>query len=80
MRRAFVEGFLAPRREAATAVYLRGVAEGVFRPDIDADLAIDTLYGPLYYRILTTGDAIDEVFIARLCDLVLSNLTAQPAR
>ena len=74
MRQAFVDGFLAPRRCAAHAVIQRGVEAGIFSPDTDPDLAIDALYGPIYYRLLATGAPIDDAFVNGLADLVLAGL------
>lgn len=74
MRNAFREGFLAPRRAAGRAAYCRGVASGEFRPGIDADIAIDALYGPLYYRLLASGDTISAAAIEALANAVLDGL------
>jgi AcrR family transcriptional regulator len=79
MQRTFLEGFLQPRREAARLVFLRGIQTGEFRPDCDPDIAMDALYGPLYYRLLVSGASIDETFIAHLSDIVLHGLLSRPA-
>jgi AcrR family transcriptional regulator len=75
-RRAFVDGFLAPRRLAAHVVFQRGVAAGEFTARSDPDLAIDALYGPIYYRLLASGALIDDAFVNGIADLVLSSLTS----
>ncbi len=46
------ERFLNKRRAEARAVIERGKAAGEFAKDIDAELAIDLIYGPLYYRLM----------------------------
>lgn len=78
MREAFNAGFLEPRRQLARAVFQRGVARGEFRSSIDADVAIDALWAPIYYRLLVSGAAIDETFVAAHADIVLRGLGIQP--
>jgi AcrR family transcriptional regulator len=46
---------IAPRRAAARTVLERGVARGEIRDDVDLELLIDTLAGPLIYRSLIEG-------------------------
>ncbi len=47
------ERFLKPRRSAARVLWERGVDRGEFRRDVDAELAIDLIYGPILSRLLT---------------------------
>jgi hypothetical protein len=42
--------------------FQRGVAGGEFRAE---DVAIDALYGPIYYRLLAYGAPIDEASLDR---------------
>lgn len=74
MRQAFLDGFLMPRREAARRVFGRGVAAGEFRSDIAPDVAIDALYGPIYYRLLTSTGALDEAFVRQLATSVMRGI------
>ncbi len=74
MRRAFFEGFLAPRRAAALKVFRRGIEGGEFRAGLDAEMAIDALYSPIYYRLLISDGTIDESRIDALADMVLNGL------
>lgn len=78
MRDAFNAGFLEPRRQMARAVFQRGVERGQFLPDIDADIAIDALWAPIYYRMLVSGASIDEAFVASHADIVLRGLEVGP--
>ena len=74
MRQAFLDGFLVPRREAARRVFRRGVEAGEFRSGLDPDVAIDALYGPIYYRLLTSTGPLDAAFVARLADGVMRGI------
>jgi hypothetical protein len=49
----------------------RGAERGELRSGIDADLLVDTLVGPLYHRVLVTGDSIDRPVTDEIVDLVL---------
>ena len=63
---SFCDRFLNPRRDAARQVILQGIASGEFTPDLDPDLAMDILYGPIYYRLLVQHLPLDEAFAAAL--------------
>lgn len=64
-------GFLTARRAAARTVFERGRTRGDVRDDLDTDVAIDLLAAPFYYRLLITGDPIDEAFARRVVEAVI---------
>lgn len=68
---AFRERFLWPRRREAYATLDRGIRRGELRKDIDRDLLLDSLYGPIYMRFLIQHDRLSPRFVNRLCALVL---------
>jgi AcrR family transcriptional regulator len=68
---AFRERFMKPRRQEAYATLRRGIARGELRKDVDLDLLLDSLYGPIYMRFLIRHDELTGDFIDRLCKLVL---------
>ena len=70
LARSVREGFLARRRAAVRAVLERGVERGDLRADLDPELALDVLAGPLFYRLLVTGGPIDERLAQGVVDLV----------
>jgi AcrR family transcriptional regulator len=75
------DGFLAGRRAALGEVLRRGVDRGELRPDLDLELALDVLGGPLFYRLLVTGGPIDEQLAEGVADLILRGFaTDQPGR
>jgi AcrR family transcriptional regulator len=49
---AFRDRFLKPRRQEAYATLQRGIQRGELRKNIDMDLLLDSLYGPIYMRFL----------------------------
>jgi AcrR family transcriptional regulator len=68
---AFRERFLWPRRREAYATLQRGIQRGELRRNIDLDLLLDSLYGPIYMRFLIRHDKLTPDFVDHLCELVL---------
>ena len=75
---SFRDRFLRPRRQEAYATLRRGIRRGELRKDIDPDLVLDSLYGPIYMRFLIRHDRLTPEFVDRLCALVLGG--ARPRR
>ena len=71
LARAVREGFLIRRRLALTEVLRRGVERGDLRPDLDLELVLDVLGGPLFYRLLITGGPLDEQLAEGVTELIL---------
>lgn len=65
------ERFLAGRRAALAEVLERGVERGDLRADLDIELALDVLGGPLFYRLLVTGGPLDEQLAEGVADLIV---------
>jgi AcrR family transcriptional regulator len=81
LARAVREGFLAGRRAALHAVLARGVERGDLRADLDFELALDVLGGPLFYRLLVTGGPIDRALAEGVVELILRGFApAKPRR
>jgi AcrR family transcriptional regulator len=75
--------FLADRRAALREVLERGISRGDLRTDLDFELALDVLGGPLFYRLLITGGAIDESLADGVAELILRGFAPigkRPAR
>jgi AcrR family transcriptional regulator len=68
---AFRERFLWPRREEAYATLQRAIRRGELRRNVDKDLLLDSLYGPIYMRFLIRHDRLSADFIDHLCELIL---------
>jgi AcrR family transcriptional regulator len=81
LARSVRDGFLARRRAALGEVLRRGVERGDLRPNLDLELALDVLGGPLFYRLLVTGGPIDEQLAEGTADLILRGFAPdQPRR
>jgi len=48
----FHERFLYPRRKAALVMWRRGVERGEIRREIDPEMVLDLMYGPMIFRLL----------------------------
>lgn len=72
--RAVREGFLAPRRRALGQVLERAVARGEVPGDVDREIVLDFLGGPLFYRLLVTGGPIDDALARGTVDVMLRGL------
>lgn len=71
---AFLERYITVRRQSAALVISRGIERGELRPGVDADVAVDTLYGALYYRLLISHAPLDATFTDALVEQVLGGL------
>lgn len=53
---------------------LRGIANGELRADVDLDVVIDALYGPIWYRILVPHAPLTSEWAGHLADYVFDGL------
>ena len=72
---AFRSKFLAARRASARAVIERGIDRGEVRTDADLEIAIDLIYGPVWFRVLTGHGPLDEAFADVLIEHAFNGLT-----
>ena len=72
---AFRENWLTPRRKDAIAIFQRGVERGELREGIDAEVVIDALYSPLFYRLLLRHQPLTKKLVNELVDLVMKGIT-----
>jgi AcrR family transcriptional regulator len=69
------EQVIEPRRRRFAAVLRRGVEEGLLRPGLDVEHAIDLLVGPMAYRNMVRSDAPPPAGLAeRIVDDVLAGI------
>jgi AcrR family transcriptional regulator len=62
---------IGPRRAALNEVFARAQARGELRSGIDVSVAADLLFGPMYHRILITGEPVTSKVADKLADFVL---------
>ncbi len=79
LSKAFRNHFIMARRDEGRALLEKATADGTLRPDFDLEVALDMIYGPLFYRLLAGHARLDAAFIDALFDHVLSGLaTVRP--
>jgi AcrR family transcriptional regulator len=62
MAATFRDSHLAEHRERERTLLWRGIARGELPADLDVDTALAELIGPVYYRVLVTGEPVDPAF------------------
>jgi AcrR family transcriptional regulator len=65
------------RRAEAKQVLTRHQARGQMRRDVDLDLVLDALYGPLYFRLLAKNETPGPKYAEALVDLLLPSLAVE---
>jgi len=76
---AFIAGYVQPRRNAARHALKRAIDAGQIRADIDLEVAIDALYGPITYRLLVPHAPLTQAWVRKLADHVLEGLNRPTA-
>ena len=68
--------WLSVRRTEAREILELGIERSELREDLDPEVAVDVLYGPIYYRMLVGHAPLDEDFANTLADHVFAGLRA----
>lgn len=63
--------YLSQQRERDRLPLERAVQRGELPPELDLDAAVDQLVGPVYYRVLVTGEPVIREFTDYLVDRFL---------
>ena len=66
--------YFNPRRLDAKKILQRGVERGEIKKELDLELGIDLIFGPLFYRLLITGEKVDSDFIQSLTSCVFAGI------
>lgn len=66
--------YFNPRRLDSRRILERGVQRGELKQDLDLELCIDLIYGPLFYRLLVTGEPVDESFLKKIIGYAFSGI------
>ncbi len=83
LRSAISERWLLERRKSSRAILRRAIDSGELRADLDPDVVLDALYGPLYHRLLLPYDGTDvrlsDAYVDSLIDTVFCGLERKGA-
>lgn len=77
MAKAFRAEVIAFRQEHLAKVIQHGLDEGELRPEIDLVLLQELLFGPVYYRLLFTGQSLEDDLAERIVDSVLPGILVE---
>jgi len=67
----FRKNFIYKRRETVKAIIEKGIRNGEFSKCLDIDLAVDVLYGAIFYRLLVKHLPLDQAFAEQLPEFAL---------
>ncbi|AEI43770.1 TetR/AcrR family transcriptional regulator [Paenibacillus mucilaginosus] len=73
---AYRTRYIQPRRQEVHGILDRGIGRGELKKDLDRALCTDLVYGPIFYRLLVTGDRIDDTYIKELVTQVYEGIRA----
>lgn len=68
------KAYFKPRRDISKQILERGISRGELRKDLDIELVIDLIWGPVFYRLLITGEVLDDIFIKKLIDYAFEGI------
>lgn len=68
LKTALLERFIADRRKSARRLLEQISKERTNQSPFEPDIAIDLVYGALYYRLLITGQPLDTIYVDRILD------------
>jgi AcrR family transcriptional regulator len=74
MLEAFQNYYVEPRRREARELLKQAIKNGEIRSDLDPNLILDILYGPLYLRLLIQSGPLTLAFIDQIFDIVWPGL------
>ena len=69
--------YFNPRRLDSRHILERGVQRGELAENLDIELSIDLIYGPLFYRLLITGEMLDKSVIESLINYAFAGIKSK---
>jgi len=74
IRELFYTSYLDLKRKDATLLLKTAIAKGEIKPDINIDIVLDMLFGPIYFRTLIFNQEPDHHFISELVEQVMKGI------
>jgi len=78
VRDALLHGLFNPRRKVTAQIIRRAQQEGTIRKDIPPLMAVDIVYGPLFYRRFVRQEAVSGGFADQILRHVMLGLAPRP--
>jgi AcrR family transcriptional regulator len=76
LSKAFRFFFVQARRDEGRALLEQAIAAGAVRSDVNVEVALDLVYGPVFYRLAMAHAPIDASFVDALLGEVLAGIAA----
>jgi AcrR family transcriptional regulator len=76
----FRERFLYARRDAARVMWRRGVDRGEIRKEIDSEIVLDLIYGPMIFRLLAGHGSLNDHESEAMVEAVFGGLRQPRSR
>jgi AcrR family transcriptional regulator len=70
----FRERFLYARRDAARVMWRRGVDRGEIREEVDGEIVLDLIYGPMIFRLLAGHGSLNDHEAEAIVEAVFGGL------
>jgi transcriptional regulator with XRE-family HTH domain len=68
------KAYFKPRRSISKQILERGISRGELKKDLNIELSIDLIWGPVFYRLLITGEVLDDIFVRNLINYVFEGI------
>jgi AcrR family transcriptional regulator len=75
--KVFRTHFILARREEGRALLQKAAAQGMIRNDLDLEVALDMIYGPLFYRLLVGHKPLTAEFTDALLTRAIEGLAGK---
>lgn len=72
--------YLEAQRARDRKAFERAISRGELAPDADVAALAEGLIGPVHYRVIVTGEPVDDGFLDAVVDDVLSRCDMRPGR
>ena len=63
-----------PRRDQARDIFVRAIERGEIPADLDLEVALDLIYGPIYHRLLQGHAPLDDAFVKAAIEMALRGI------
>jgi hypothetical protein len=77
LSKSFRNHFILARRDEGRDLISRGIVQGELRAEIDIEVVLDMIYGPIFYRLLMGNGALDEKFTDAVVEHALRGVARQ---
>ena len=70
------ERFVRPRRDATRPILQRAIERGEIPANVDLEVALDLIYGPVYHRLLHGHAPLDDRFARSVVDMAVAGIAS----